>query len=394
MNVLELCQLSKSYEAGQLPAVADVSFAMPADEILAVVGPSGCGKTTTLRLIAGFEIPDRGVIRLKDRPVAADGVFVPPERRGVSMVFQDHALFPHLTVFQNVAFGLKSLPRAQSRERALEMLRLIDMEHLAGRYPHELSGGERQRVALARALAPQPTVVLFDEPFSNLDADRRNEVRAHVRTTLKKIGATAIFVTHDQEEALFMGDRLAVLSQGRLVQIGAPDEVFHAPRSRFVAEFLGNTDFLPGHVTRQGIHTEIGLLAQPVDLPDGEPVEVALRADDVDFEPQPDCGALVVERVFRGAYQLYTLRLPSGCLVHTLQPHTRLVRPGTPARVFVCADHPLILFHRGMAVGLPDRGAQPSADSCQAPRRPRPRSGTGRPAARAFGRLRAAASQV
>jgi iron(III) transport system ATP-binding protein len=363
MNVLELVHLSKQYAGGQPSAVTELSFALPKDEILAVVGPSGCGKTTTLRLIAGFESPDRGEVRLQGQVVAGSGVHVPPEKRGVSMVFQDHALFPHLTVMQNVAFGLQGLPGAQRREHASEMLRLVGMESFAKRYPHELSGGERQRVALARALAPRPTVVLFDEPFSNLDADRRHEVREQVRTILKTIRATVVFVTHDQEEALYMGDRLAVLHQGRLVQIGAPDEVFHTPRTRFVAEFLGNTDFLPGQATPWGIQTEIGLLSQPVDLPDGETVEVALRADDVNFEPQTNAGARVLERVFKGAYQLYSLRLPSGRLVHTLQPHTRLVKPGTPAHVYISADHPLILFHRGMAVYSPENSGQPSAIS-------------------------------
>jgi iron(III) transport system ATP-binding protein len=277
-------------------------------------------------------------------------VFVPPERRDIGMVFQDHALFPHLTVFENVAFGLAGRPKETVRSEAGSMLKLVGLERLAERYPHELSGGERQRVALARALAPQPIVILLDEPFSSLDADRRTQIREEVRAILKGIGATAIFVTHDQEEALFMGDRLAVFNRGRLEQIGTPETIFHRPATRFVAEFMGHTDFLPGEVTPAGILTEIGLLPQKIDLPVGEKVEIAFRADDVSIRPQQDAQAMVLARHFKGALNLYRLRLPSGQLVHALQPHTHIFPPGT--RVAVSADpgHALACFHEGRAV--------------------------------------------
>lgn len=343
-----ISHLSKSYN-GSAPAVYDLNLTVQKGEILALLGPSGCGKTTTLRMIAGFERPNAGTIQVEGRLVSNGQMFVPPEKRGISLVFQDHALFPHLTAFENVWFGLKK--DEESRKQVAFYLRLVGLEHLADRYPHELSGGERQRVALARAMAPQPVLILFDEPFSNLDADRRARIREEVRAILKASGSTAVFVTHDQEEALFMGDRLAVLKEGRLEQIGTPEEIFHNPATRFVAEFMGNTDFLPGEVTEGGILTEIGIFAQATTLPTGTPVEIALRFDDVRFEPKAGEKSIVLARYFKGAYNIYRLRLPSGRLIHAMQPHTRLIRPGTPVRVSLEPDHALACFYEGRAVG-------------------------------------------
>jgi iron(III) transport system ATP-binding protein len=340
--------LSKTY--GDARAVNDVSLSVTIGEILALLGPSGCGKTTTLRLIAGFAKPDSGQIEIGGRPVAGPRLFVPPEQRGVGMVFQDYAIFPHLTVFQNVIYGLNRQKPSQMRENAMMMLKLVGMERFVERYPHELSGGERQRVALARALAPRPILLLMDEPFSSLDADLRVQVREQVRGILKTMQATAIFVTHDQEEAMYMGDRLAVFQKGRLEQIGLPEEIFHTPTTRFVAEFMGSTDFLAGQVTSEGILTELGLLPQKVELPLGAAVEIAVRPDDVSFEPEAQGRSMVLERMFRGAYNVYRLRLPSGHLLHTYQSHTRLVKPGTRARIYISAGHELAIFHEGRAV--------------------------------------------
>lgn len=344
MNALELNAVTKQY-APDIPAsVNAVSFSVARSEILTLIGPSGCGKTTTLRLIAGFEQPDSGAITLDGRVIADSRRMAPPERRGVGMVFQDHALFPHLTVAENVAFGLDRRDKRSRAEQIDYMLRLIGLERLSTRYPHELSGGERQRVALARALAPRPIVVLLDEPFSNLDADRRAEMREQVRAILRMVGATAIFVTHDHEEALFMGDRVAVLNAGQLEQIGPPEEIFHSPATRFVAEFMGSTDFLPGTVTPHGIATEIGLLAQSVDWPAGTRVEVAFRADDVAIAPDPSSPARIFARHFKGAINVYRVRLPTGRLIHSLQPHTFALAVGTPVRVQAEPGHRLACY--------------------------------------------------
>lgn len=353
-KALELIGLRKQYDPDSPPAVEDMSLSLSKGEILALVGPSGCGKTTVLRLIAGFERPDSGVIIIGGQIVASPpasplggrerGGWVPPERRGVGMVFQEHALFPHLTVAENVAFGLAGQSAAAVAAETRSMLRLVGLEDFAGRYPHELSGGERQRAALARAFAPRPVVVLLDEPFSSLDADRRVQMREDVRAILKGLGATAIFVTHDQEEALFMGDRVAVQNAGRLEQVGIPDEIFGAPASRFVAEFMGHTDFIPGEVVSEGLQTEIGLLAQPTPFSPGTHVDVAVRADDVTLTPDPASKARVLARHFKGTVNVYRVRLPSGRIVHSLQAHTLALAPGTLVRVRAEPGHALACF--------------------------------------------------
>ena len=350
MNALELCNVTKRFTSAGTPAVDDISFTLRSGEILALVGPSGCGKTTTLRLIAGLERPDSGSLHIKGQLVASPGHFTPPEKRGIGMVFQDHALFPHLTVSGNVKFGLKGQPAAIARETTLGMLKLVGLENFGERYPHQLSGGERQRVALARALAPRPVLVLMDEPFSSLDADLRHEVREQVRGILKAMSATAVFVTHDQEEALFMGDRLAVFQNGHLEQVGLPEEIFHDSATRFVAEFMGDSDFLPGTAQKDGIQTELGLIPQKLNIPADTSVEIALRADDVGFDQSNQPNALVLARFFRGAYYQYRLRLASGKLIHAFKPHTQLIQPGTSVHAYISAEHRVTIFHNGLVV--------------------------------------------
>lgn len=344
MTTLEVHNLVKHFRGTQHSAVNDISFELCGGEILALVGPSGCGKTTTLRIIAGLERPDSGMVRLNDRVVASESVFIPPEKRGVGMVFQDHALFPHLTVSENIAFGLRKQTAAQVRERVGEMLHLVGLLPLAKRYPHALSGGERQRVALARALAPRPVLILMDEPFSSLDADLRLEMREQVRLILKTMQATVIFVTHDQDEALYMGDRLAVLNKGRLEQIGTPEEIFHGSNTHFVAEFMGDSDFLQGKVTGRGIETEIGLVDQTMNLPISTIVEVAIRADDIGFHRDEAGNSVIVERFFRGAFNLYRLRLDSGQMVHASTDHTKILPAGARVCTYISAGHPLAVF--------------------------------------------------
>lgn len=349
-NTVQCLQLTKRYAGCQ--ALQDLSIKVRSGEILALVGPSGCGKTTTLRLIAGFERPDHGTISMGDKIIANGHHFVPPEKRGIGMIFQDYALFPHMTVFDNVAFGLNRRSKEEIKSRVNEMLDLTGLENLDRRYPHELSGGERQRVALARALAPEPILLLLDEPFSNLDADLRLKMREEIRKILKNINATAIFVTHDQEEALYMGDRLAILNKGRLEQIDTPEAIFGSPATRFVAEFMGQTDFIPGEVTPQGISTEIGLLAQRVDLPIGEKVEIAIRADDISFDVQEGGRSIITGRQFKGALNVYQLQLPSGKIVHAFQPHARIIPPGTKVAVYADPGHTLACFHQGKALDV------------------------------------------
>ncbi len=346
---LELRQVSKTFgkangQAGVHPAVQNVDLSLPEGEVLALLGPSGCGKTTILRLIAGFERPDEGQVRIGGQLAAGGLSFTPPEARGVGMVFQDYALFPHLSIGDNVTFGLKGLNRKQRAEKLGFILRLVGLEGRAADYPHQLSGGERQRVALARALVPEPRLLLLDEPLSSLDADLRMKMREDLRVLLKVGKLTAIFVTHDQEEALYLGDRLAVMSQGRVEQVGKPEDIFHQPATRFVAEFMGNSDFLPGRRTPHGVETEIGLIPQAVDAPEGADLQLVLRADDVRFEPQAGSPSIVLARHFRGAMNVYRLRLPSGRLLHAFAPHEQRLPPGTPVRIWVDSQHPLAWF--------------------------------------------------
>jgi iron(III) transport system ATP-binding protein len=273
--------LTKRY--GDVVAVADVALDVHRGELLALLGPSGCGKTTTLRLIAGFERPDGGEVVLDGRVVGGPDAFVPPERRRIGVVFQDYALFPHLTVEQNVAFGVRD--RARRATRVAEMLELVGLSGKAHRRPHELSGGEQQRVAIARALAPDPEVVLLDEPFSNLDAALRARVRDEVRDILRAAGATSIFVTHDQEEALSLADRVAVMRSGSILQVDTPAELYAHPTDPFVATFVGDADLLPGEADGRTVTTVLGThhlagggTTGPVDVV-VRPEKVRLRLD-------------------------------------------------------------------------------------------------------------------
>jgi iron(III) transport system ATP-binding protein len=337
--------LSKSYE--HIRAVDGLDLTLGQGEILALLGPSGCGKSTTLRLVAGFETPDGGRVEIGGRLVAGPDICLPPEKRSVGMVFQSYALFPHLTVAQNVGYGLS---RAEVRAGwAQEALTLVGLSGVETRMPHELSGGQQQRVALARALAPRPEVLLLDEPFSNLDAGRRVQVRHEVHEILKVSGTTTLFVTHDQEEALAVGDRVGILHDGRLEQVSTPQEVFQAPATRFVAEFLGIPDFLPARVTQLGLETELGV-AQPhadVHLPPDARGDVLVRPDDLTLRQDPEGGSRIVRCIFRGMDYLYHVVLPSGREIRCLGPHAACYAPGTPVRVDLTPGHTLTWFPNG-----------------------------------------------
>ncbi len=350
------------------PAVGGLSLDVAEGEIVALLGPSGSGKTTVLRLIAGFERPDSGSVWVAGRQVAGTGVWVPPEDRGLGMVFQDYALFPHLTVAENVAFGLHCLLAMDRGPRTGEVLRLVGLQEFASRYPHELSGGQQQRVALARALAPQPFAVLLDEPFSNLDADLRGQVREDVRAILKGTGTSAVFVTHDQEEATMLGDRVAIINAGRLDQVDEPERIFHAPRTRFVAGFFGRADFLPATVTPRGLETEVGFLPQRIATSEGGTVdgtvEVLVRPDDVAISASASGQGTVLDRIFIGAEILYRVQLPSGRVIHSRQPHTATIAKGAQVSVALAPGHPLTCFRDGMAEAGTAPG--PAADSAPA----------------------------
>jgi len=344
---LECIGLTKRF--GGVAAVAGLDLAIPKGQILALLGPSGCGKTTALRLLAGFEEPDQGVISIGGQTVSGHGGNTPPERRRVGMVFQEGALFPHLTVEQNIAYGL---PKGRGRNQRLgEVLELISLSGLRDRMPHELSGGQQQRVALGRALAPQPEVLLLDEPFSNLDPKLREQVRRDVVEILKASQATAIFVTHDQEEALFVGDVVAVMNEGRVEQTGPPESIFHHPVTKFVAQFIGMVDFLPASHDAGRLYTEIGSIEWPELRLEGlagtngnSQIEVMVRPDCLDCLPADDGTGVVLGKEFRGAFYLYRVQLPSGATVRCLLSHTADYSLGSSVSVSLRDGHHLRPF--------------------------------------------------
>jgi len=315
-------------------------------QTVCLLGPSGCGKTTVLRAVAGFHPLENGEIFLNGYLVSRRGFALPPERRRLGMVFQDYALFPHLDVAGNVGFGVRDRPAADKRRIVAETLEIVGLAGLAGRYPHELSGGQQQRVALARALAPNPDLILLDEPFSNLDVELRERLSSEVRDILKRRGTTAVLVTHDQHEAFALGDMVGVMHEGRLLQWDTPYNLYHEPNCRFVADFIGQGVFLPGTLLAPDtVETEIGVYRgnRAYDWGPGARVEVLLRPDDVVPDPASALQAEVVQRAFKGAEILYTLRLPSGGRVLSLFPSHADHALGARVGIRVQADH-LVAF--------------------------------------------------
>ena len=351
--------LSKRF--GETAAARSVGFELGMGEVLGVLGPSGCGKTTLLRLLAGFERPDAGVVRVGGRMVVGPGVWVPPERRRVGMVAQDFALFPHLTVGQNVAFGLggrgaslwagvRRLRRGALPARAAEMLELVGLAEFAERYPHELSGGEAQRVALARALAPDPATVLLDEPFSNLDQNLRASLRAQLRETLRAAGTAAVFVTHDREEALSLADRIAVMRAGEIQQIGGALELYQRPVNRFVATFVGNANVLRGTRSAGGAETALGRLAVEgpgAELAEGASLEVLLRPEQLSLHAAGGGGprGRVAASEYYGHDQLVRVALEGGLMVEARVSGERRWRSGEG--VWLGVSEPVLGFGVG-----------------------------------------------
>jgi iron(III) transport system ATP-binding protein len=342
MSPVRLRGLSRSF--GDVHAVRELSLDIERGELLSVLGPSGCGKTTLLRLIAGFERPDAGCVVVSDEVVAGPGRLVPPEKRRIGMVFQDYALFPHLSVEGNVGFGLSTRPRDERDGLTRRTLELVGLQHKASCPVYELSGGERQRVALARALAPEPELVLLDEPFSNLDASLRAGLRREVELILRDAEATALLVTHDQEEALSLADRVAVMRDGQIVQVGAPVEVYALPATRWAAQFVGEVNVLAGVARGTGVETELGVfdLREPAD----GSVHVAVRPEQLELSARGDSNAEVIAREFRGHDVLYRLRHEGGKTLLVQLPSLELhevgdevfVRPASPAAVTALVD--------------------------------------------------------
>lgn len=338
-DVLRCRNISRFY--GDVTAVKDVNVSLGKGEIFALVGPSGSGKSTILRMVAGFERPDQGEIDLSGEVISSARVFLPPERRRVGIVFQDYALFPHLTVMENVMFGLRG--QSDGKKRASDLIEQVGLRGLEQRYPSQLSGGQQQRVALARSLAPEPKILLLDEPFSNLDPQLRSSVCEDVRALLKEKGITTLFVTHDEHEALFIADRMGIVYEGGLIQVGTPAQVFQKPVSKFVATFLGIADFLPAVHKNGEIETEIGTI---VGTAPGIHFDLMVRPDDVmimddDISAVP---AQVTGKVFQGMHFLYTLTLPSGREVRSLQVHYRSFGIGDTVGVKLVPGHALNCF--------------------------------------------------
>jgi iron(III) transport system ATP-binding protein len=346
--VLEIDDLAVAYTGGGR-VLERLSLTLARGEIGCLVGASGCGKTTLLRAVAGFLPVAAGRVAIGGVEVSRPSYTAPPEKRGVGLVFQDYALFPHLSVADNVAFGLRALRGAARDARVAEMLALVGLADAGARFPHELSGGQQQRVALARALAPGPALLLMDEPFSSLDVELRQRLGQDVRRILKASGTTAILVTHDQQEAFAIADRVGVMNAGRLEQWDRPYELYHRPATRYVADFIGQGVFLPAEVlSAHNVAIELGELRGEIPVPcrqgcascgKGCHVEVLLRPDDVVHDDASPLKAEVIRKVFRGGDFIYTLRLASGREVLALVPSHHDHAIGEMIGIRLDADH-------------------------------------------------------
>ena len=345
-GTLELKNIVQSYGAKRV--LDNVNLRLGDGAIACLLGESGCGKTTVLRCIAGFEHVAAGEIRINDRIVSRPGFVTPPESRRIGMVFQDYALFPHLTVARNVAFGMHGASDAARDARVTELLEIVGLDGVAQRYPHELSGGQQQRVALARALAPRPALMLLDEPFSNLDVEMRERLSVEVRDILKSQHTTTILVTHDQNEAFTFADEIGVMMNGRIAQWATPYGLYHEPATRDIAEFIGRGVFLPG-VMLEGnrVRMELGELQgdTPIAATPGTTLDILLRPDDIQHDDTSALNAKVVNKAFRGAQFIYTLELPGGGRVMSFVPSHHNHAIGEKIGIRLEIDH-LVAFPR------------------------------------------------
>lgn len=317
MNILELRNIGKKFSESKDWAVEDFNLTVAQGEIAALLGESGCGKTTLLRMIAGFETPTRGSIIINGEIVADESTFKEPQQRKVGIVFQDYALFPHKTVWENIGFGLFRHTKREAEEKATRSIKLCGLEGLEKRYPHQLSGGQKQRVALARALAPEPRIILFDEPFSNLDSMRKNQMRDDIGKIIRSTGATAVFVTHDTKDVLSIADKVSVLRSGKLLQTDSPEKVYNSPVNAYVADFFGKTNILSARVSAKGFHTPLGLIqAENINAELNQQVTLSIRPEHFNIV-SPDSDGIsgdIVQKKFLGEYLELTCKVknPSG----------------------------------------------------------------------------------
>lgn len=348
-------QLNKvSIKLGGQTIVSDISFALEAGEIGCLLGPSGCGKTTLLRAIAGFEQPSAGEIHLRSHQVADPRNMLPPEQRKVGMVFQDLALFPHLTVGDNIAFGMRGKSKETINQRIEELLKLVGLPQLCNIHPHRLSGGQQQRIALIRAMAPRPDLLLLDEPFSSQDTERREQLAREVGHILRQDNITAMLVTHDQHEAFAMADHIGVMGDGELLQWDTPYDLYHCPISREVADFIGQGVLVQGIVLDDNkLKTELGTVtgdfSQP--FPPGSKVDLLVRPDDIIHDDHSGSFGTVTEKTFRGAAYLYTLHLPGNTEVLCLAPSHHDHKIGEKIGIRIDLDH-LVVFPHEPAAGI------------------------------------------
>ena len=338
--------LSLNYEDNKV--LRDINFEIKDSEILALVGPSGSGKTSLIRCITGLQNPNEATIKISEKIMFSSTIDIPIEKRDIGIVFQDFALFPHMTVENNIQYGMdvnntkhKSLSQLSS---LTDLMLMTGIYHLRDRYPDELSGGEQQRVALARSLAPRPKILLMDEPFSNLDPNLRIQLRMEVRRILKYLKISCLFVTHDQQEALYMGDRIIVLNEGEIQQIDENKKVFQNPSNQFVAEFIGLADFIDGEIKDKYANTELGKIEVQSNASNGETVNIMLRPDDITITKNNAGNGFVVQREYRGMYYIYYIKLNSGKIVKSLSSHTNDFNVGTKVDVELTPGHPLICY--------------------------------------------------
>jgi len=339
-SLLKLDNIQCNYDKQVI--IKNLSLTLSKGDIGCLLGPSGCGKSTILRAIAGFEPLVSGSISLNNQTISSTKHVLAPEKRHIGMVFQDYALFPHLTITENISFGLKQKKSQVNKNKIAELIELVDLNGYEKRYPHELSGGQQQRVALARALAPEPSLILLDEPFSNLDAELRTRLSIDIRDILKELNISAILVTHDQKEAFAMCDNIGVIDRGTIQQWGKPYELYHEPVNRFVACFIGRGSFIEGNIlTPDTFSSELGAIQgnRAYNWPQNSPVEILLRPDDIVYNTHSNLSATVASKTFSGTSTQYLLQLSSGKKIEALFPSHQDFNIGDKVSFSIDAEH-------------------------------------------------------